>query len=176
MTNPNKRKKDRIPCEFDGYARIGDNTQNINIVDINIMGAKIITINPLPKNKEIEIAINLPNNEILKLKTRVVWSSETGRAVISGLKFSETDISLTEQQLAKAGLIDKKSKINRRREMYDTVFESYHDEVFLRRVEEFVDFIKETDPDKGLWAETLLKDLKKEISAIKDKYKKWSEE
>lgn len=176
MIKDNNRDQQRFHSSFKGKLAVSGKKFDMNVVDINHHGVRIITGVSLPCSSQVNLNITF-NDLSFNVNGLVVWSSICDTKYQTGIKFIDIDKKEISNFFLEAKKIDPsiiKPIKNPRMETYETTFESYHDEVFLRRVNEFVDYIIEKDPEKKEWAQNLLEKLKSVIENIKNEFEKWA--
>lgn len=178
MDTTNQRYNERDECFLTGKMVIAGKSRSIDIADISRTGARIISGLNLTPNQETEIEINITDSMVFKSDCRVVWSTTHLSGYMAGIIYINIDEEKIARIFSQANLIRQRKielKKSPHKEIYDSVFESYTEEIFLRRVEEFVTYIKKNDPKKGPWAEQLYKKLKDTIAKTMNEFEKWAE-
>ncbi|MFC2091349.1 PilZ domain-containing protein [Elusimicrobiota bacterium] len=177
MNGKERRADTRYFRQLAGTIRLDNTSIVIGVNNISKTGAEISTSDPLSIDSIFEINIQLNKDLALTSACSVAWSAKKGSDYIFGVKFMETDIIKISDLLVQAGIIehdDTQLSGGPYLEMFETTFESYHDEIFIRRAHEFVDYIKENDPEKADWAEELLARMKAVIESTKNSFETWA--
>ena len=148
----------------------------IDIVNINAQGAEIVSLTPLNADMEFNIIIKIGGDEI-KCGCKVTWFMNKNENYIGGVRFEDISEEYIREKLVQADImpdVRDASLYDERQEMFDNVFESYHDEIFLRRAGEFVNYICENDPEKCEWARGILKSMTENMATAKKALEKWA--
>ena len=171
-----RRNIPRYACELTGSIHGGESFSLINIVNINGQGAEIISRTPLSSGSEFSIKMNVGEEEI-NCRCTVTWFMNKNEEYIGGVRFEDVSEEFIKERLIQADIIPDthdSSVYDERQEMFDNVFESYHDEIFLRRAGEFVNYICENEPEKCEWARDILKSMTDNLADAKKAFEKWT--
>ncbi|MBN2407735.1 MAG: PilZ domain-containing protein [Elusimicrobia bacterium] len=177
MDSEEKRKYRRLECSLEAKMRIDGKPRSVEVTDVNEHGARVQGGMRLPPGENTEIEIFFKEDLRLKVNCRIIWSSVYLSGYAMGIVFPGAEADVKEA-LKKSGFgfeAVPAGQVNRHKQVYDSIFESYSEEIFLRRVEEFVDYVKENDPKNSEWAEQLYKKLKNIIEEVLEELRKWAE-
>ncbi|MFH1415755.1 MAG: PilZ domain-containing protein [Elusimicrobiota bacterium] len=176
-TGIENRKLRRYHVQLSGCIHDSGHYIKIGVNNISKRGAEVTSDIELPLYRPAYIEIQLDENTTLGTECTLAWMIGKGSSYNSGLVFTGKTESEIEDILVASGLINAANVLpikNPRLEAFDIIFEDYHDEIFLRRAREYVDYIKEEDPEEAEQAEKKLQELTQSVVASKKYFKKWA--
>lgn len=172
----NKRQNRRLECSLEAKIDILNKSRSVEITDINEYGARLISSINISPGEDKEIEISAAKGNIYRFKCKIVWSAIFLSKYMLGIVFLDNDLKMIRKLLSDVDLsfVDDSKIANLHKETFDMVFESYTEELFLRQLNEFVEYIKKNDPSKASWSEGLYKDLKESIENILSEFETWA--
>jgi len=177
MVDNERRREERIKGILFGTIEKNNSECYVNVVNINLTGAQILTNTELVPGSKTKITVQLSDRISLVLKCIIVWVSSYKTSYYSGILFENPDKEEMKNKFLQAELPMPRnvaSSESKRKETYEIIFESYHDEIFLRRVWEFIDYIKDSDPGSYPWAQKEYNKLKVVVEEVKSNFRNWA--